>query len=134
MSTYYDDEGGGDSFFAWFFRGKGPQNVLSGAAFQKNRLSSISSIYATFFEDDYVAWLLKSRGETSWPLFPEGLKWSPAKLNIELKRRAFGLFSKRTERKEGYPRLYVFEAYQIAALQLIKEAMCGSSSESDYHS
>jgi len=117
---YYDDEGGGDSFFAWFFRGKGPQNVLSGAAFQKNRLSSISSIYATFFEDDYIAWLLKSKGNTMAAL-SRRLKISPAKLNTELKRRAFGLFSKRTERKEGYPRLYVFEAYQIAALQLIKE-------------
>jgi hypothetical protein len=42
------------------------------------------------------------------------------RLDTELKGRAFGIFSKRTDRKEGYPRLYVFEAYQIAALQLIK--------------
>ena len=117
---YYDDEGGGDSFFAWFFRGKGPQNELSGAAFQKNRLSSISSIYATFFEDDYISWLLKSRGNIMAAL-SKRLKIDPAKLDAELKRRAFGLFSKRTERKEGYPRLYVFEAYQIAALQLIEK-------------
>jgi len=117
---YYDDEGGGDSFFAWFFRGKGPQNVLSGAAFQKNRLSSISSIYATFFEDDYIAWLLKSQGNTMAALSGR-LKIGPVKLDTELKKRAFGLFSKRTERKEGYPRLYVFEAYQIAALQLIRK-------------
>jgi len=117
---YYDDEGGGDSFFAWFFRGKGPQNVLSGAAFQKNRLSSISSIYATFFEDDYVAWLLENGDDTIASL-SRRLKIDPVKLDTELRRHAFGLFSKRTDRKEGYPRLYVFEAYQIAALQLIKE-------------
>jgi hypothetical protein len=117
---YYDDEGGGDSFFAWFFRGKGPQNVLSGAAFQKNRLSSISSVYATFFEDDYVAWLLDSRGSTLSAL-SRRLKIGPATLRSELKRRAFGIFAKRTDRKEGYPRLYLFEAYQIAALQLIRK-------------
>lgn len=54
-----DDEGGTDSFFAWFFRGQGPSGILSGAAFQKNRLASISSAYATLFEEDHVAWLLK---------------------------------------------------------------------------
>ena len=53
-----EDEGGAESFFAWFFRGYGPSGVLSGAAFQKNRLSSTSSVYATLFEDDYVASLL----------------------------------------------------------------------------
>lgn len=118
--SYYDDEGGGDSFFAWFFRGRGPQNVLSGAAFQRNRLSSISSIYATLFEDNYVAWLLKNWNETFTAL-SRRVDMEPAKLNIELRRRAFGLFSKRTGRKEGYPRLYIFEAYQAAALQLINE-------------
>jgi hypothetical protein len=117
---YYDDEGGGDSFFAWFFRGRGPQKVLSGAAFQRNRLSSISSIYATFFEDDYVAWLLQDWDNTLFALSHK-LKMDLGTLDGELKRRAFGLFSKRTERKEGYPRFYIFEAYQTAALQLIKE-------------
>ena len=115
-----DDEGGSDSFFAWFFRGKGPPGLLSGAAFQKNRLSSISSVYATVFEDDYIAWLLDSRGNTLAEL-AKRLKMAPAKLNTELKYRAFNHFSRRTERKEGYPRLYVFEAYQIAALQLLME-------------
>jgi hypothetical protein len=119
-NLFDDDEGGRDSFFAWFFRGKGPPDLLSGAAFQKNRLTSISSIYATFFEDDYVAWLLESQGNTLTAL-SRRLKMSPAKLSKELKRRAFGHFTRRTERKEGYPRLYVFEAYQIAALQLLKE-------------
>jgi len=117
---FSDDEGGGDSFFAWFFRGKGPVNILSGAAFQKNRLSSISSVYALFFEDDYVAWLLGTSGSVLVAL-SQKLGVAKSKLEAELKRRAFGLFLKRTERKEGYPRLYVFEAYQIATLQLIKK-------------
>lgn len=118
--SFFDDEGGGDSFFAWFFRGSGPKNVLSGAAFQKNRLSSRSSVYATVFEDDYVAWLLNDRGDTFMALSRK-LKMDPVKLDAELKRRAFGHFLKRTDQKEGYPRFYVFEAYQIAALQMITE-------------
>ena len=127
VQTSGDDEGGSDSFFAWFFRGKGPANLLSGAAFQKNRLASISSVYALFFEDDYVAWLLEDYNNTLDAL-AHRLKMPSDKLKIELKRRAFGHFSGRTERKEGYPRLYVFEAYQFAALQLIKE-ICNDLSQ-----
>jgi hypothetical protein len=117
---YYDDEGGGDSFFAWFFRGRGPKKVLSGAAFQRNRLSSVSSIYATFFEDDYVAWLVQDWDETLITLSRK-LNMDLAALGTELRRRAYGIFSRRTERKEGYPRFYIFEAYQAATLQLMKE-------------
>ena len=53
-----EDEGSAETFFSWFFRGMGPQRVLSGAAFQKNRLASVSAVYATLFEDDWVSWLL----------------------------------------------------------------------------
>ena len=49
-----EDEGGTESFFAWFFRGAGPSGVLSGGAFQKNRLAATSSAYATIFEDDHL--------------------------------------------------------------------------------
>ena len=49
-----DDQGGTEDFFSWFFRGDGPSGVLSGAAFQKNRLSNASSAYSTLFEDDGV--------------------------------------------------------------------------------
>ena len=60
------DEGGAETFFAWFFRGQGPAELLSGAAFQRNRLSSIGSVYVSLFDDDYVAWLLDVQdGETN---------------------------------------------------------------------
>jgi len=115
-----EDEGGTDSFFAWFFRGKGPSEILSGAAFQKNRLSSISSAYSTLFEDDYVSGLF---GHPEDPLtqLACAINLPLQKVISELRKRAFGFFSKRTKRKEGYPRFYVFEAYQVAALRLLAE-------------
>ena len=60
-----EDEGANENFFAWFFRGKGPKGVFSGAAFNRNRLSSEGSAYSTFFEDNYVQALL---GETGNPI------------------------------------------------------------------
>ncbi|HXV59908.1 MAG TPA: helicase-related protein [Vicinamibacteria bacterium] len=115
-----DDEGGNDTFFAWFFRGEGPGRVLSGAAFQKNRLSSMASVYSTLFEDDYVAWLL---GQPSDPLeqLANMLARSPADLQAELKQLAYNYFRSRSQQKSGYPRFYVVEAYQAAALQLLRD-------------
>ena len=52
------DEGGRDTFFAWFFRGAGPKGTFSGARLQE-RLQVAGSAFATFFEDNYVAWVLE---------------------------------------------------------------------------
>ena len=38
-----------------------------------------------------------------------------------LRKQAFGYFRAHTLREKGYPRLYVFEAYQVAALELLAE-------------
>lgn len=63
------DTGGFDSFFAWFFRGDGPkdfsganrsESLVSGANVQR-RFSQPTSAYSTFFEDNYVARLLRVR-------------------------------------------------------------------------
>ncbi|MBI5764269.1 MAG: DEAD/DEAH box helicase family protein [Planctomycetes bacterium] len=113
-----DDRGGTDTFFSWFFRGEGPSGILSGAAFQKNRLSSDSSVYSTFFEEDYVSWLL-GRPEDVLSKLAKVTNLSQTDLDDRLRSRAFALFRARTKRKEGYPRYYVFEAYQIAALELL---------------
>lgn len=116
-----EDEGGADTFFAWFFRGKrGPRGVLSGAAFQKNRLSSDSSLLATFFEDNYIHWLLGRPADVVGS-FAELVGMPHGNLCKDLRRRAYGYFRKRTRRKEGYPRLYIHEAYQAACLQLLSE-------------
>ena len=54
------DGGGTDTFFAWFFRGEGPLEIISGANIQ-GRFIQASSTYATFFEDNYVMDLLGAR-------------------------------------------------------------------------
>ncbi len=120
----YEDEGSSESFFSWFFRGKGPPNILSGAAFQKNRLSSTSSVYATLFEDDHVSWIL-GRPENVIEKIADLTKINKSKLIDQLRDKAFGIFSMHSQQKKGYPRLYVFEAYQMAALDLLRKKVSG---------
>ncbi len=122
--TDYEDEGGSESFFSWFFRGKGPSGILSGAAFQKNRLSSISSVYAILFEDDHVSWIL-GRPDNVIAKIADLTRINKSKLIDQLRDKAFGIFKKNSQRKKGYPRLYVFESYQIAALDLLRKKVSG---------
>jgi len=112
-----EDEGSSETFFAWFFRGKGPPKCLSGAAFQKNRFSSIGSAYSTFFEEDYVSWIL---GRQPDPL--DALKRLIGRDTFEeLPARAYGVLRARTKQVDKYPRLYAYESYQIAALEILAE-------------
>ncbi len=114
------DEGGSESFFAWFFRGTGPPGLLSGAAFQKNRLSSQGSVYSTFFEDDYVAWLLDRPADVLTELAAQ-VHDDRGELCASLRDRAYYLFRALNTRAEGYPRILVFNAYQRAALERLQE-------------
>ena len=114
------DPGGTDNFFAWFFRGSGPKGVLSGAAFQKNRLSSTSSAYATIFEDNHVG-LVLGRPANPYEALCLRLGKTKEQLNVDLKNTAFRYFKSRSRQKTGYPRLYVLESYQYAALSLLAE-------------
>lgn len=125
-----NDRGARDTFFAWFFRGEGPPGVLSGAAFQRNRLGKPTSAYATLFEDDLVGWLL---GRPASPLDELGrrLGKSPEDLRRELRRRAFALFKHHHGTREGFARLHVFDAYQQAALELVRDAAGNLSSEAE---
>lgn len=120
--TYLDEEdlGSAETFFAWFFRGQGPKGYLSGAAFQKSRLASASAVYSTLFEEDHVSWLL-GRPQNPIDELAVVLGQSKAKMTQRLRALAYSQFSKRKQQKDRYPRLYVFEAYQIAALELLAE-------------
>ena len=118
-----EDEGGAESFFAWFFRGNGPPRVLSGAAFQKNRLSSTSSSYATLFEDDYVASLLDADADGVLKSLVRITGESSERCTQRLRHLAFGFFHERSQRRAGFPRLYVAEGYQAAGLALLRN--CG---------
>ena len=51
------DSGSADTFFAWFFRGEGPRDVISGANIQQ-RFVQRGTTFSTFFEDNYVAAIL----------------------------------------------------------------------------
>lgn len=115
------DPGGRENFFSWFFRGEGPEGVLSGGAFQRNRLSNTAAVYSTLFEDDLVAWLL---GRPDRPLagLAEQLGLFPEQLNTRLRGLAWAYYRNRTKRLTGYPRYYVFEAYQSAALHLLVQS------------
>jgi len=114
------DEGSAETFFAWFFRGKGPEGYLSGAAYQKNRLSSTGSVYATLFEEDHVSWLL---GRPADPLAELGRICGLGRheLASRLTERSYQHFLHRTRRKDQYPRLYVFQSYQMSGLELLAE-------------
>ena len=87
-----EDEGSAETFFAWFFRGKGPARILSGAAFQKNRLSSQSSVYSTLLEDDHVSWLLSRPGDVLGELCDRCGK-RPEMIRQELRSHAYHHFS-----------------------------------------
>ena len=118
-----DDPGDTDSFFGWFFRGKGPDGVLSGAAFQRNRLSNVSSAYSTIFEDNYAGWLLGYPADVARSLIRAlPAEKSESQWLDDLRRQAWGYMRERTSRQEGYPRLYRMEAYQFAALDAMRHA------------
>jgi hypothetical protein len=55
-----EDPGGSDTFFAWFFRGQGPADVLSGAQVQQRFIRRTGGL-ATFFEINHAADLLDCR-------------------------------------------------------------------------
>ena len=119
-----EDAGGSETFFSWFFRGEGPPGTLSGAAFQKNRLSGQGSAYSVLFEDDHVSWLL-GRPEDPLEKLSSTLKRTVDDVTEELRARAWSHFRARTSRAVGYPRILVFDSYQAAALEMLE----ASSSE-----
>lgn len=113
------EERGSESFFEWFFRGDSPTDLLSGAAFKNNRLNSISSPYATLFEDDYVAQLLDVDGKSVLESLARVTGNPLKKCRKDLRDRAWIFFTERSGMRDGYPRQYVFEAYQAAGLKLL---------------
>jgi hypothetical protein len=119
-----EDEGGNDSFFSWFFRGQGPDGWYSGAHVQRIRLAGDSAAYRTLFEDDHVSWIL-GRPPDVLAALARATGLDGVTLRERLRRDAWSHFRQRTDQREGYPRLYVFEAYQVAALDLL--CQCKSS-------
>ena len=105
-----------ESFFSWFFRGDGPDGILSGAKFVQNRLSNESASLSTFFDDNWVLWLL------GWPRrvlerLAEVTGLTPETVRHDLQNRVSQIY---TDKKAIRLRLY--RAYQRAALEMMSRA------------
>lgn len=110
------DRGGLDTFFAWFFRGEGPQGAwLSGAAFSKRFIQARYEL-STFFEDNYVAALLGVDAREAQSALARALGCGLEALEARLTGAAawYLTAAKRPGRRE------VFEAVQGGAIELLK--------------
>lgn len=111
-----EDAGGRDTFFAWFFRGDGPDGVNSGARVQR-RFTEGSSPYATFFADNYVADVLGCRPAEVTSRLESILGVSTDQLRDGIRSRASVYLS----RARTIPRKDRFEAAQAAAIEWLKD-------------
>lgn len=113
------DLGGSESFFSWFFRGKGPAGILSGASFSRNRLekAKASAQLSTLFDDNWLLWIL---GYPAEPLAKMAslLEKPVDRLAEELRRRAATIDTVNHPSKKPQKR-NVFLAYQQAALEFV---------------
>jgi hypothetical protein len=110
------DEGGLETFFAWFFRGEGPSGLLSGAKLQL-RFSQAGARLSTVFEDNHVGWLLGARPGQVFARLSETLGMSTESLKRELQMRADS-FLPSVQKQQ---RRNLFAAFQQAALSLLAD-------------
>jgi superfamily II DNA or RNA helicase len=110
------DRGGLDTFFAWFFRGKGPLGVLSGAQLQE-RLSGSRHGWSIVFEDNLAAEVLDCLPEQVEARMCALLDCDVAWLHGEVGTRAQAFLSsaKRPARAD------LFEAVQAGAVECLSE-------------
>jgi len=113
-----DNKRGADSFFAWYFRGEGPPDILSGATVQ-HRLTEAGTILSTFFEENHVAFVLGVKPEECWSALQKKLKMD----DVHLRRKIRRLASRSTflGKAEKIPRRNIYSAFQHAALCMIAE-------------
>lgn len=109
------EEGGIDSFFAWFFRGEGPADTLSGATLQR-RFTDGRSSYATFFEDNLVAWALDCAPDEVISRLAEALGLQTDALVEEIRLGVTRFLTKGSR----LTRAEQFEAVQAAALDRLQ--------------
>jgi hypothetical protein len=104
-----------DSFFAWFFRGEGPDlNLLTGARIAE-RLDQASGVDATMLLDNYVAAILKARpGEVTTALAEAvGMSLQDIVAAVQAEADPYLSGAKRILRRD------VYEAFQRAALAVL---------------
>jgi hypothetical protein len=114
--TDAEDRGGNDTFFAWFFRGEGPANVVSGANIQQ-RFGQRSGVYSTFFDDNYVAAALACSPADAAKRFAETVGLESEAMLSELQRRSRRFLTRAKKPARGDR----FEAVQAAGIEWLKE-------------
>ena len=109
------DAGGLDTFFAWFFRGEGPADVVSGANIQRRFIQSGTTL-ATFFSDNYVADVIRCKPAIAESRLAEVLGLDHRELGTVLRNASvkFLCAAKRQTRADR------FDAVQAAAIELLK--------------
>ena len=119
------DAGGADTFFAWFFRGEGPEltpasaggdPIESGASLAR-RLGMASGAASTFFAEHYLADLLDCRPDEVLDQLAEALGESPETVANELEERA------RHYLPASAGRRHTFDAVQAAGLELLRNGV-----------
>ncbi len=108
-------EGGTETFFAWFFRGEGPDDVFSGANFQKRFLQKRTAV-ATVFEDNHAAWLLGVEPGAVLVALEAKLSMSQESVVSAVRRLASHYNADNKPTRKGQ-----FQAWQAGALELLKE-------------
>jgi superfamily II DNA or RNA helicase len=110
------DRGGADTFFAWFFRGEGPPKIVSGANIQQ-RFTQRGTAYATFFDDNYVAWVLGCNpGDVEIRLASElGLEREALRQDLRTRSVRFLPRVKKLARADR------FESVQAASIEALKD-------------
>jgi len=112
------DRGGLDTFFAWFFRGEGPDGSwLSGATFSQRFVQARYEL-STFFEDNCVAGLLGVPADQASGALAVAIGLPAAELPGRLAEHAawYVTAAKRPGRRE------IFDAAQGGAMALLKDA------------
>lgn len=113
----HDDQGGVNTFFAWFFRGSGPSGVISGASISR-RLNQDTAALGTFFKRNHVAEVLGVPAGQVVDKLTEATGLDADTLASELAARARRFLSGSAKRLTVGARYF---ASQAAALELLIE-------------
>ncbi|WSA83889.1 helicase-related protein [Micromonospora sp. NBC_01796] len=109
-----EDSGGDDTFFAWFFRGRGPDTVISGARIQE-RFRNLGSPLGIFFDDNHVMDILDAAPGEVVSRLAAALGEDPEKAHHLIREHSRHYLSEAKQPTRGAR----FDAAQAAALELL---------------
>ncbi|WP_345536367.1 helicase-related protein [Phytohabitans rumicis] len=109
-----DDTGGTDTFFAWFFRGRGPASIVSGATIQE-RFRNRAGPLGTFFDDNHVMAVLGAAAGGVSAALATALGRPDRTLQAELRQLSRYYLTRAKQPTRGAR----FDAAQAAALELL---------------